>query len=125
MDVYNGTDANLQNVHGYGFNGTAAQRWRARVNSDGTYSFISNVGSFSRYMDVTNGNVDIYSNFPTAQKFSLVRFNGTNMYYIKFGSQFVSENSDHNVITTDTNMGAASLWTFEYVYGLLTPLNAE
>lgn len=125
MDVYNGTDANLQNVHGYGFNGTAAQRWRARVNSDGTYSFISNVGSFSRYMDVTNGNLDIYSNFPTAQKFSLVRFNGTNMYYIKFGSQFVSENSDHNVITTDTNMGAASLWTFEYVYGLLTPLYSQ
>jgi hypothetical protein len=121
LDVYYGTDANATDVWTYTFNATAAQKWRAVRNSDGTYTFFAIVSSYNRVLDVTNSNVDIwaYNSSWECQKFTLVRntsmaFGGT--YQIKNGTNYVVLDAANNTVkVSSTGSGMNALWSFEPV----------
>lgn len=120
LTVQNGTNANGQNVECNTLNGTAAQRWRIKISSNSIYRFISGVGTLNKYLDVNDENVDIRTNRSSTQEFTLVRYENTNMFYIKYGSKYVSHDTDHNVYISSSNKGAHSLWRFLSVYGRVT-----
>lgn len=120
LTVEVGTGTNGQNVKCASFDGMDYQRWRMNTTSNSTYRFTSSVGMFNQYLDVTDGNVDIYTDFISTQQFTLSRYENTNMFNIKFGSGYVSVDADYNVYVSSTNMDADSLWCFVSVYGRIT-----
>lgn len=121
LDVKNGTDANETDVWTYTFNATAAQKWRAERNTDGSYTFYSMKSNNGSVLDITNGNVDIWSYYSTAsyQKFTLIRdtslpYGGT--YQIKSGSQYmVWDLVNDTVKMQSSGNGLNALWSFEPV----------
>ncbi len=121
LDVKNGTDANGTDVWTYTFNATAAQRWRAERNSDGSYTFYSKKSNSGRVLDITNGNVDIWTHMSTAayQKFTLVRetslqYGGT--YQIKNGSRYMVWDLANDTVNMQSfGNGLNALWSFEPV----------
>lgn len=121
LDVYNGGDNNATNVWTYTFNATAAQKWRAVRNSDGTYTFYAVVSSNNRVLDVTGSNVDIwaYNSVWSCQKFTLVRDNSLRYggtYNIKNGSYFVVYDVENDTVKISSNGGGLNaLWSLEPV----------
>lgn len=118
LDVYNGGDANAQDVWTYTYNQSDAQKWTVIRNSDGTYTFHAEVSTNNRVLDVTDNNVDIWTHNSSwaCQKFIIER-NETyaygGMYYIKYGSNFVIKNVvDETVSISSTGNGTNALWSF-------------
>lgn len=79
LDVTAAQYADFANVQQYQWNGTPAQRWSVKKNSDGTLTFLT-AGNTSFALDLYSGtaannvNVDIYkSNGTKAQKWNLVK----------------------------------------------------
>ena len=62
MDIYNGAESavNGTNLQIFEYNGTNAQKWQFRQNSDGTYSVINPTNG--KALDVFNGNTTNYTN---------------------------------------------------------------
>lgn len=121
LDIQNAVDANGQNVLTRPFNGSASQRWRAIINGNHV-SFINAIGSFSRSLNITNNNADIYYNSPSYPEFTLIRYHNSRFFRIMFGTKYISEDSSHNVFASDSDLGASSLWSFESVFGIAAPL---
>lgn len=113
MDVTNGTDANYTNVITHGYNGGTNQQFRVLKPGD-KYKFAARCSSSGRVLDVTDSNVDIYSDSNASyQQFTLVRLSdGT--YNIKYGSSYMIANSSTNNVGISTSSnGNYSKWSFE------------
>ena len=118
LTVYSNTNANGQNVIGGVYSRLAGQQWKAIRQSDGTYRFQTMISGTVRYLDVTSGNVDIWTDAPSYQKFGLVRLfagpqGGT--YYIKFSSNYVYANASNDVKVGAGQANNEDLWSFELV----------
>jgi 1,4-beta-N-acetylmuramidase len=112
LDVYGGGTTNLTNVWLYTFNGSIAQQWVVKHDSQGNIS-ITNRGS-KKALDIRNGstqsgtNVDIYTNNNTAaQKWKLKKA-GNNRFVI------TSVANSHNVL--DVQNGAFRAGSNVWVY---------
>lgn len=115
MDVTNGVDANYTNVITYGFNGGKNQQFRL-LHPGSNYKFVARCSSANRVLDITNGNVDIFTDSnANYQQFSVVRLSdGT--YNIKNGSNYMIDNSStHSVVMSSSSSGNYSRWSFEKV----------
>lgn len=115
MDVTNGVDANYTDVITYSFNGGTNQQFRVLHPGD-NYKFVARCSSANRVLDITNGNVDIYTDSnANYQQFTLVRLSdGT--YNIKNGSNYMIDNSStHSVVMSSSSSGNYSRWSFEKV----------
>lgn len=118
LDVYNGVDANANDVWTYTYNQASAQKWTVVRNSDGTYTFYAKSSANGRVLDVTGSNVDIwtYNSSWACQKFNIER-NETyaygGLYYIKNGSNYVVKNvTDETVSASSVGSGTNALWSF-------------
>lgn len=124
LTVLNGVEEDLQNVLTTNFTGAEAQKWRVEASgTSGTFFLRSCIGTFSKYLDVYDGNVDIYMYDPPAQKFAFVQQGTNGTFYIKLESEFVSEDTSGNVIAGASNLGDRSLWIFEPIYSIVSPLS--
>lgn len=115
MDVKNSVDANYTDVITYTFNGGTNQQFRVLHPGD-NYKFVARCSSANRVLDITNGNVDIYTDSNASyQQFSVVRLSdGT--YNIKNGSNYMIDNTSTNsVIMSSSSNGNYSRWAFEKV----------
>ncbi len=115
MDVKNSVDANYTDVITYTFNGGTNQQFRVLHPGD-NYKFVARCSSANRVLDITNGNVDIYTDSNASyQQFSVVRLSdGT--YNIKNGSNYMIDNpSTNSVIMSSSSNGNYSRWAFEKV----------
>ncbi|OFQ97732.1 RICIN domain-containing protein [Alloscardovia sp. HMSC034E08] len=127
LDVYGAGTANLTNVWLYAFNGSLAQQWTVKHDSQGNVNII-NKGS-KKALDIRNGstqpgaNVDIYTNNNTlAQKWKL-KTTGNNQFVIT--SVANSNNvldvpngaftSGANVWVYTANNSSAQIWQFRKV----------
>ncbi len=122
LAIPSGVDNNNKEIRTVSFKGTASQRWRVVMNSNGTFRLQSGLGSFSRYVNVSNSAVNLYSNNTAQQTFSLVRYGSTNLFYIKHGGKFISQKPDGSVFVSNDSWGAFSLWSFESVFAMMAPL---
>lgn len=87
------------------------------------FSIMKGLGAYEKryfkYLDVTGSNIDICTVLPNCQTFSVIRYGNTNCYYIKYTS---SLNDTQNIVVSSSDLGAASLWSFEAVYAIDAPL---
>lgn len=115
MDVKSGVDANFTDVITYPYNGGKNQQFRVLHPGD-NYKFVARCSSANRVLDISSGNVDIYTDSNAAyQQFSVVRLSdGT--YNIKNGSNYMIDNTSTNsVIMSSSSNGNYSRWAFEKV----------
>lgn len=81
---------------------------------NGKYQLINGFSS-ARVLNVTNSNIDIYTdNNSSTQQFCIYRINTGNykgLYYIRYGSYYVAQDSDYNVYITMTASSKA-VWSF-------------
>ena len=123
MALASATDANLTNVVTMAKTTANHARWRVDMQSK-EYQLISVYSSAGRVLDVTNGNVDIFTdNNASYQIFGIERIeSGTykGLYYIRYGDNYVAQDSSNNVCIV-TSPSAAAVWSFMKV----TKGNAE
>lgn len=79
LDVSNGSAKNGNNIWQYEFNNTYAQKWIAKKNSDGSFTFVSAIDS-NYVLDISEGkitncqNVQLFTNNGMqTQKFKLTQ----------------------------------------------------
>ena len=115
MDVKSGVDANFTDVITYPYNGATNQQFRVLHPGD-KLVVVARCSSANRVLDISSGNVDIYTDSNAAyQQFSVVRLSdGT--YNIKNGSNYMIDNTSTNsVIMSSSSNGNYSRWAFEKV----------
>lgn len=115
MGLETASNANFTNVHTGARTENTRYQWRTKMNSDGTFKFVSVYSSTNRCLDVTNDNVDIYTdNNGPYLNFTIERVeSGTyqGCYLIKHDSQYVAQGANYNVCVTDT-LSSSCYWSF-------------
>ncbi len=128
MTILNGAEEDLQNVHATTYTGTGAQMWRAEASGTNNFLLKACGGDFSKYLDVYDGNVDIYMYDPPAQLFTFVQQGTSGTFYIKLENEFVSdaefisEDTSGNIVSSTSSLGNRSLWKFEAIYSVASDL---
>lgn len=127
FDVSSGSTTAGASVGFYGSNGTAAQIWDVRKNSDGTYEISS--AKSCKPLDIKNGNqsagngVQIWTrNEGNAQKWNLV-YNRGEGYTIRSSSGLVLGSSNGTLVLCQDNGSADQRFAFEkatYIPSALT-----
>ena len=115
MGLETAANANFTNVHTGARTENSRYQWKTDMYSDGTFKFVSVYSSTNRCLDVTDGNVDIYTdNNGPYLKFTIERVTSgdyAGYYLIKHDSQYVAQESNYNVCVTDT-LSPACYWSF-------------
>lgn len=91
-------------------------KWTVQKQSNSKYKIINNVGTATRVLTASGTNLCISSDAGlSTQKFSIYRIDqaGDNqgLYYIKYGSYYLKENSNYNVTLTSSK-SEATAWSF-------------
>ena len=115
LSLETATDTNLTNVFTRARSTSNLSKWKTKRQSNGSYLLISVYSPTGKCLDVTNTNVDIYSNNGSSySKFSIYRISsGTykGLYYIRHGKYYVAQDSDYNVYLT-TTANSSAVWSF-------------
>lgn len=108
-------DTNVSNVFTREGSSTTLSQWKTELQSDGRYQLISVYSPTAKSLDVTGGNVDIYTDTGgECLKFTIERINSgsyAGLYYIKQGSLYVTQISDYNV-KVSSSPSTAAIWSF-------------
>ena len=116
LSLQSGSDVDGIGIYSVIRNTGNYSKWTVQAQSDSKYQFINNIGSASRVMTASGTNLCIYTDSnASTQKFEIYRINeaGTTqgLYYIKYGSYYLKENSNYNVTLT-TSISNATAWSF-------------
>ena len=115
LSLETSTDVDLTNVITAQRSFSFSSQWKTEKQSDDTYQLISVLSPTGKCLDITNTNVDIYTdNNASYQKFSVCRAIGGDyqgLYTIRYGNYFVAQDNNYNVFLS-TTCNANSYWSF-------------
>lgn len=115
LSLESASDSSYTNVFTRTRSATVLSQWTTEQQADGRYQLISDYSSTGKCLDVTDGNVDIFTdNSGEYLKFTIDRVeSGTyqGLYLIRYGNKYVAQDTDYNVYVT-TSRSAAAYWSF-------------
>ena len=115
LSLETASDATCTNVFTRVRSASTLSQWTTEKQTDGRYQLISGYSSTGKCLDVTNSNVDIYTDTGAQYlKFTIDRVeSGTyqGLYLIRYGNKYVAQDTDYNVYVT-TSRSAAAYWSF-------------
>lgn len=115
LSLESASDLSFTNVFARVRGATALSQWTTEQQTDGRYQLISDYSSTGKCLDVTDGNVDIFTSIGREyQKFTIDRVESgayQGLYLIRCGDKYVAQDSDYNVYVTTTR-SAYAYWSF-------------
>jgi hypothetical protein len=115
LSLETASDSSLTNVYTRARSTSTLSQWKTEKQTDGTFQLINVYSSTGKALHKTGTNIDIYTDIGASyQMFSIYRINsGTykGLYYIRYGSYYVAQDSDYNVFLT-TTVSASDVWSF-------------
>lgn len=115
LSLETASDSTFTNVFTRVRSTSTLSQWTTEKQADGRYQLISDYSSTGKCLDVTNSNVDIYTDTGGQYlKFTIDRVeSGTyqGLYLIRYGNKYVAQDTDYNVYVT-TSRSAAAYWSF-------------
>lgn len=117
MGLQSNSDANGTNVSTKARAISSLSQWKMDyLQSEGQYQLISANSATAKVLRAASGNLDIYTDSnASTQKFTITRIEtGTyqGLYTIKYGSQYVAENSSTNNVYLTSSFGNTAAWSF-------------
>ena len=125
LSLLTNSDTDNTNVCTRAKSTTAVCQWTTEKQSNGSFQLISCFSSSGRVLNVTNNNVDIYTdNNLSTQKFYIYRINSgpyKGLYYIRYGNYYVAEDSYYNTqygyhdVYLTSSFSSRAVWSFAAV----------